>query len=333
MTIPMTNSPIITKPRCALYARYSSHGQSPASIQDQLRKCREFATTQGWEVAEEHVYIDEELSGAGADRPGYTRLLEATSRRPLPFDVLLLDDTSRLSRNLGNTMNVIDRLRFIGIRVVAVSQGIDSQHEQADVVLTVHSLVDSLYIKELSKKTHRGLEGRALQGLHTGGRCFGYRNVTEGGCVHLQINDEEAAIVRRIFQMSEDGLSLKRIAKALNAEHIPSPRLRSGKSHGTWCPTAIREMLRRDLYIGRIVWNRSRFVKRPGTNKRLRRERPESEWCITERPELRIVDENLWNRVQSRLLFVAQTFGKGKPPGLYHRAASSPYLLSGFLKC
>jgi site-specific DNA recombinase len=145
-----------------------------------------------------HVYVDEELSGAGADRPGYSKLLEATCRQPLPFEVLLLDDTSRLSRNLGNTMNLVDGLKFIGIRVVAVSQGIDSEDEQADVILTVHSLVDSLFIKELAKKTHRGLEGRALQGLHTGGRCFGYDIVREGASVRLQINEMEAAVVRRV---------------------------------------------------------------------------------------------------------------------------------------
>ena len=319
--------------RCGAYARYSSDRQSPASIQDQLRKCREFAERQGWEFLETNVYVDEELSGAGADRPGYNRLLEATSRQPLPFEVLLLDDTSRLSRNLGNTMNLVDRLKFIGIRVVAVSQGIDSEDEQADVILTVHSLVDSLYIKELAKKTHRGLEGRALQGFHTGGRCFGYDNVREGSSVRLQINDMEAAIVRRIFEMAAEGASLRTIAKTLNKDHIHSPRPRAGKHYATWCPTAVREMLRRDLYAGRIVWNRSRFVKQPGTNKRLRRERPENEWRIAERPDLRIIDGGLWTRVQARLEFVAMTFGKGKFPGLLHRSSSSPYLLTGFLKC
>ena len=60
-------------------------------------------------------------------------------------------------------------------------------------------------------------------------------------------------------------------------------------------------MLHRELYAGRIVWNRSRFVKQPGTNKRLRRERPQSEWLVTEQPDLRIVDAALWERVQARL--------------------------------
>jgi hypothetical protein len=91
-------------------------------------------------------------------------------------------------------------------------------------------------------------------------------------------------------------------------------------------------MLRRELYTGRVVWNRSRFVKAPGSNKRLRRERPMSEWRIVERPELRIVDEALWDRVQKRIERIAEQF-KGKRPGLYNRAATSPYLLTGFLKC
>jgi site-specific DNA recombinase len=193
--------------------------------------------------------------------------------------------------------------------------------------------VDSLYIKELSKKTHRGLEGRALQGLHTGGRCFGYDNVTDDDAVRLRVNSKEAAIVQRIFGMAADGASLRTIAKTLNHEHIPSPRPRAGKQYATWCPTAIREMLRRDLYAGQIVWNRSRFVKQPGTNKRLRRRRPKNEWRVVEQPELRIIEEELWKRVQNRLAWVAETFGQGQRAGLYHRAASSQYLLTGFLKC
>jgi site-specific DNA recombinase len=201
------------------------------------------------------------------------------------------------------------------------------------VLVAVHGLVDSLYIKELGKKTHRGLEGLALQGLHTGGRCFGYDNITEQTGVRQRVNSKEAEIVKRIFEMAADGGSLKTIAKALNADGIAPARPRSGKQYATWCPTAIREMLRRELYIGRIVWNRSRFVKRPGTNKRVRRERPQSEWRVTEQPELRIIEETLWKRVQARLRFTAEAFGRWSRPGLQHRAHTSSHLLTGFLKC
>jgi site-specific DNA recombinase len=246
--------------------------------------------------------------------------------------VLLVDDTSRISRNVGETARFYEQLAFQGIRVMALSQGIDSQSEQADVLLSVHGLVDSLYIKELAKKTHRGLEGRALLGQCTGGRCFGYDNVAEAGIICQRVNPGEAAIVRRIFEMAAEGGSLKIIAKKLNDDRVASPRPRAGKQYATWCPTAIRAMLRRELYAGRVIWNRSRFVKGPGSNKRLRRERPKNEWRIVERPELRIVDDALWTRVQRRIERIAEQF-KGKRPGLYNRAASSPYLLTGFLKC
>src|SRR5215469_729483 len=101
--------------------------------------------------------------------------------------------------------------------------------------------------------------------------------------------------------MSAGGLSLKALAKTLNAERITPPRLRHGKRDFGWCHTAIREMLRRELYCGRVIWNRARFVKAPGTNKRVRRERPQTEWRVLERPELRIVSQELWQRVRDRL--------------------------------
>ena len=108
--------------RTAVYARYSSDRQSPASIQDQLRKCREFAEERQWDFQDLHVYTDEALSGAGADRPGLVRLLAAAGRLPRPFDVVLLDDTSRLSRNIGDIARAFEKLSFAGIRTIAVSQ-------------------------------------------------------------------------------------------------------------------------------------------------------------------------------------------------------------------
>ena len=105
-----------------------------------------------------------------ADRAALKRLLAAVKSSPRPFDVLLVDDTSRLSRNQADVLRIHEQLAFAGIRFVAVSQGIDSEHEQADLMVGVHGIFDQLYVKELAKKTHRGLEGLALRGLHTGGR-------------------------------------------------------------------------------------------------------------------------------------------------------------------
>jgi site-specific DNA recombinase len=80
--------------RCAIYARYSTDRQNPCSIDDQLRKCRQFAEPRGWHLLDNHVYADEALSGASADRAALKRLLAAALEEPRPFDCVLFDDTS-----------------------------------------------------------------------------------------------------------------------------------------------------------------------------------------------------------------------------------------------
>ena len=322
----------------AIYARVSTEKQNPLSPDDQVRKCREYAQARGLCVLDAHIYRDEGLSGAGADRPGLARLLDAALSPARPFDAILVDDTSRLSRSTQDALSIFARLNFAGVQLVAVSQGIDSAEDQAEVLVTVHGMVDSLYVRELAKKTHRGLESKMLRGLHAGGRCFGYSNERvdaekpDAG-VRLVVNEPEAAIVRRIFELAAGGASLKGITRRLNAESVPAPRPRKGRSASGWCPTAIREMLRNERYAGRVVWNRHRFVKVPGTNRRVSRPRPQSEWRIEQAPEQRIVSEELWNAVQARLRSLAETFGDGRRPGLLARNASSGYLLSGLLYC
>jgi site-specific DNA recombinase len=157
---------------CAVYARVSSDRQNPLSPTDQVRKCREFADANGFVVLEGHIYMDEGISGVGSDRPAFQKLLSIAFSSRRPFNTILVDDTSRLSRNQAEAMTLVEKLKFEGLRIIFPSQGIDTLSEQADVQMTVHGLMDSMYVKELAKKTHRGLESCALRGLHTGGRCL-----------------------------------------------------------------------------------------------------------------------------------------------------------------
>lgn len=322
--------------RCAaVYARYSTDRQSPTSIDDQVRKCRQYAEVNGLQIDDQHIYGDRGFSGVGSDRPALKQVLDLALSCNPPFTAILVDDTSRLSRTTEEALSIFKRLNFAGVQLIAVSQGIDSAHEQSEMLITVHGLVDSLYVRELAKKIHRGLEGLALRGLHTGGRVFGYDAVStsrEATSKKLVVNQTEAAIVRRIFEMSAAGHSLKSIARTLNIERVAAPRPREGRIGGEWCPTAIREMLKNELYIGNVVWNRSKFVKAPGTNKRQRRMRPESEWLRSTHPELAIIAEDLWKAVRDRFAALP-TWGYQKKPGLLPRGMTSPHLFSGLLKC
>lgn len=126
-------------------------------------------------------------------------------------------------------MRIFERLNFTVIRVIAVSQGTDSKDEQADVLVTVHDLMDSLYVKELAKKTHRGMEGNLSADPTLAGVASVIRRSRWTEVSGYRVKKQEAIIVRRIFEMSANSAALKTIAKTLNAEGIPSPRARVGR--------------------------------------------------------------------------------------------------------
>src|ERR1700741_1698818 len=103
-----------TSRRAAIYARISTDKQNPLSPADQERKCREYAERNGIAVVGGQVYC-EELSGVGFDRPALQRLLRAALARIRDFDVILVDDTSRLSRSTEDVLSIYRDLNFAGV--------------------------------------------------------------------------------------------------------------------------------------------------------------------------------------------------------------------------
>ena len=224
----------------------------------------------------------------------------------------------------------IKRLEHRGIRIVGISDGYDSHTRGRKVFRIVRGLTNELYVDDLGDKTHRGLVGQVERGCHTGGACFGYRSeaVANGNGKRLVVDEAQAAVVRRIFTLFADGHSHRKIAHMLNEEGVPSAR------GGTWAVSALHGdttrgsgMLNNELYCGKLIWNRRKWVKDPETGRRLSFNRPESEWMVREMPELRIVSAELWDRVRTRLR-------SGPPAGTRTGKGAAPRtLLSGILRC
>jgi hypothetical protein len=183
---------------------------------------------------------------------------------------------------------------------------------QAELLIGVHGLIDTVYWRELGAKTHRGMQGRALRGLATGGRCFGYKtSVMHDGTRSLELQPAEAGIIRKIFELYRTGHSLKRIAWHLNETGVKSPQPQKGRLSRSWCTSSVRTILRNERYLGKLMWYKTRKVRVPGTGKRVYRPRPTSEWVITEAPRLHVVSDELWAAVQNRFKLV-RVCGSGK---------------------
>ena len=284
--------------RAAIYARFSTDMQRDASIEDQIRSCREYAARQGLNVIE--TYSDRAVSGASLMRSGIQKLLR--DGRSGGFDIVISEGLDRLSRNQADIAQIYQTLMFAEVMIETVSEGAISEMH-----IGLKGTMNAIFLKDLAVKTHRGLKGRALAGKSAGGLTYGYSAVhaiaPNGELIRGDrvINTDEAAVVRRIFQDYAKGISPKKIAEQLNVEGIPGPQ------GGEWGASTIhgnRErgtgILNNELYIGRQIWNRLRYVKDPQTGKRISRLNPESDWVITDVPDLRIIDDALWQKVRSR---------------------------------
>lgn len=332
--------------RCAIYARYSSDLQRSSSIDDQVRRCREYAGGKGWTVIEDYVNADRAKSATAlAGREKLQSLIQAAKSKPRPFDYILVEDSSRLARDLGDSSNIVRTLQFHGVQVAYVNNGIDSGQKSAKPLLLIQGLMDEQYIDGLAEKVHRGQEGRVLAGFNPGGKIYGYRNVpiedpTRSAKygrpavlgVRLEIVPEEAGVIRRMFDLYAAGHGLAAIAKVLNSEGVPAPQPPRNRPYRGWCPTAIRVMLQNERYRGVHVWNRTRKMRNPETGRKTSRQRPDADAIRHQVPEWRIVSDQQWEAVQRQRELVNAS-GIHRLGGQCRTESSRRYLFSGILKC
>lgn len=325
--------------KAALYARFSTDLQRAASIDDQFRNCRKRADIEGWTVVA--TYADAAMTGSDASRPQYRAMLEAAARREI--DVLIVDDLSRLTRDAVECERAIRRLEFIGLRIVATSDGYDSTSKARKVHRGFKGLMNEIFLDDLRERVHRGLTGQAQKRYWCGGRPYGYRlkpvmdaskhdaygQPARIGTV-LEIDDEQAAIVREIFTRFVDGASCLAISRALNTRGIPSPgstwKRKTRRCKG-WMSSAVRVILKNPLYCGRMRWNVSQFVRDPDSGKYKRRRRPKADWVENREESLRIISDELFERAQARTRAAANSDKRLKSGG------RARYLLSGLLVC
>jgi site-specific DNA recombinase len=124
--------------------------------------------------------------------------------------------------------------------------------------MSLTAFADELEREKARQRTYDAMVRKARAGHVTGGRVFGYDNRrTEAGHVEYVVNRDQAAVVRRIFDLCVKGFGQIAIAKRLNDEHVPTPRAQQGRLHA-WSSSTVREVLYRELYKGVLVWNRTR---------------------------------------------------------------------------
>lgn len=334
--------------RCSIYARYSSDMQKPESIEDQIRVCRKLIQSKGWTLDDGHIYTDYAVTGTDDRRSGYLAMKEAG--RSGKWDCLVADDLSRLGRHTVEALTTFDELTDIGVHIFAVSDGIDTSTGNAKLPFYLKSMMNELFLDDLRDKVRRGQAGQILRGYSAGGRVYGYRytEVLDANGhkdrlgrpdrvgVKIEIDSDQAEVVEQIFQMKSRGLGLKAIVRHLNEKRLCPPRGNArNPAPGTWCTATVGKILRQEKYIGDWTWGKVRWIKNRGTGKRRPIPRRRSEWTLNPRPDLRIVNESLWEQVQAQLSARQDVLRRrdGRFSGSRTNIGRAKYLFSGLLKC
>ncbi len=301
----------------AIYARYSSDLQRDRSIEDQIAICDGYAAREGLTVVAR--YEDRALSGASLmGRDGIWQLMAAAQAGR--FKIIIVEELDRLSRDMEDLAGLYKRLQFAGVEIRSVHSG------TADAMqVGIRGLLGQLFLQDLKHKVRRGMAGVIRDGRYAGGRAYGYRPVP-GQPGALAIHEQEAATVLRIFEAYAAGESPRAIAGALNADGVPAPR------GDRWNASTINGggdrhygIIVNPVYAGRIVWNRTHFVKDPATGRRVSRLNPQAEWQEATAEHLRIIPAALHEVVQARK--AANHREKGHDEHKHNR------VLSGLMKC
>ncbi len=316
------------KMRVAFYGRFSSDKQKDSSIDQQYRNCERFAEREGWTIAQR--YEDRAISGSkGEDgRPGYKQML--TEAKAKLFDVLLVDDFSRLSRDKRESEQTRRRFIHWGVRLIGVSDGIDTSRKGHKIQAMAKDMTNEIFVDDLKEKIKRGMVYQAEKCRWNGGRVYGYKlapvlDQSKQDCYGnpakigtcLEIEPEQAKWVQWIFEQYANGRSPWNIVTELNTRGVPPPGAAYKRDYHrppTWSAAALHGELTRgtgllnnQLYRGLYRWNRSYRMTDPDDGTKTNCWRDTSEWITKEMPELRIVSDELWERAHQKRVAVSQS--------------------------
>lgn len=322
----------------AIYARYSSDLQNPSSVDDQVALCHQLIDKNFSKPSSILTFKDAAISGATMERPGFRRLLHAAAEGKI--SLVVAEGLDRLSRNLRDIAEIYEIFTYYNVSIWTGHEG-----RISELHVGVKGAMNALFLKDMKEKVRRGQKARVLAGFSSSSCAYGYRVVRgvvdeRGRPINgvREIKADEAAIVRRIFEEYVNGQTLPQIVAGLNEDNVPTPGGMCWKRTALIGSPKKREgILLNEVYIGNLIYNRTRISRDPVTGKRRYVMNPETEWTRTHVSDLRILDDETWEKAQK--LFKARHVEKNlnipkikeKLPKILN--SHNQHALTGWVKC
>lgn len=317
----------VDKMRAWLYYRLSrDEDEEMNSLQNQRQILVDYAEQNGYKIVGES--FDDNVSGMTFNRKGLGKLEIAVDEGKI--DVVLVKDLSRLGRHRTQTELFIDHLRQNNVKVISVTEGIDSFNENDDLLIGFKQIFNDFYAKDISKKVKAGVRQKQKSKGLIESLPLGYKRDRNTNTV--LVDDETAWIVQEVFKLYVDGYGLTTIARTMNERGIKSPEYYQRRKLADWKPdiskkylwvqTSVRRILTNELYIGTMVNHKTVTSKIYKTKTFI----PPEEQYRHENFCEPIIDETTWKQAQFLLKERSQINPRSQNGRKLHR-------YSGLIKC
>ena len=273
------------------------------------------------------IYIDDGYSGTNFDRPEFKRMIDDILKGKI--NMVITKDMSRLGRDYIGTGELIEKFfPSHGVRYIAVTDNIDTYLDNSNNdIAPFKAIMNDMYAKDISKKIKSSLKAKQKEGKWVGGRTpFGYMK-DPNNKNKLVIFEEQAVVVRRIFDMCLEGLSFYKIALKLTNEKVKTPaeyysfewKNNYHLNYGLWHAKTIRDILTNRMYIGDLVQNKRNKVNYKV--KKIIKNNPEN-YIVVENTHEAIIEKEIFYQVQKRI-----------PKNAGRNEKKETHLLAGLLYC
>ena len=295
----------------AAYIRVSTDDQIEYSPDSQLKAIQNYAEKNGFYLPEQHIFIDEGISGRTiGKREGFKKMIALAKSTPTPFNTILVWKYSRFARNREDSVVYKSMLKKqCGINVVSISES-TGDDKMSILFEAMIEAMDEYYSINLSEEVKRGMTEKARRGEALSIPPFGYK-IVDGEFVILE---PEATMIRDVFEGYASGRGFLSLAKKMNALGVKTHRGNKIESR------TIEYWLNNPVYTGKIRWNPVEKTSRDYNNKNL---------IISEGTHEPIIDDALWNAVQKKLK-ENKAYYKNR---IRHPRKGLSHWLTGVLRC
>ena len=279
-----------------------------SSIEEQKRIIKEYVSSRNWIINDKDFYIDDNVSGYTFNRPEFTKMLEKVKGGKI--DVVIAKDLSRIGRNNGKVLVLIDEFKDMQKNMILVSEmggTYDVQNDRDDTI-GITTWFNERYVKDCSRKTRDHMYSKQKDGRLIMGNYYGYEKIFKDNIPMLYVIEELKPVIKLIFKLYvEDGMGFQRISQELNTKfnyptpsiyyrekHLERGRIYKHKIQEKWTKDMVSNILKNEIYTGTLITHKKRTVNIRGKAVKL----PKEEQFIFENHHEAIISKEIFNLAQ-----------------------------------